>query len=156
MEFVFKNIVLKPRVTNWIGYRIPSIEYKDKYKNYKLSFTNNVDTQEELRKKVFSNKELTKLALKNDDELSLRIIDEYPELIATHVINAIDENEIKEKFLLENNFENAKILLNIIYENGSDFDFNLVGSESDYDEFYLKILEVFDDFFSKQQKKKLN
>lgn len=160
MEYIFKDITLNKRTTNWVKYRIPSIEFKDKYKKFKEQFIDS-SLEKELQGVIMSNKELACLALASngkDDisnklELSNKLFDLYPELLAKYTIQNIDEMEVKERFLIDNDLENIKILFEFIFDNSDKLNYN-INTEEEYAEFYSLASNVFDDFFTKPLKKK--
>ncbi|MDD5362296.1 MAG: hypothetical protein PHN88_09200 [Ignavibacteria bacterium] len=156
-EYVYKNIVLKPRVTNYISYRIPSIEFKEKFKKYKKEKIGDIDDRfnEELIKATLKSKEIRKASQINDKEKYEDILfEENPELFTEFIIQDINKKEFLERFFLENNLENTKILFNIVFENEKDMKYD-INTEEDYKEFYDLVMDVFNDFFFSKQLKKV-
>lgn len=148
MEYKFKDVILKPRVTNWIKYRIPSIEFKDKYKKFKEQYVN-PEVEKEIQEKIMGNKELMKLSIEKDTVgVSVILANEYPELFLKYSLQMLNENEIIEKYLIDNDLENLKLLFEIMFDNSSEIDYNITEEE------YKLIFTIFDDFFSPLQKKK--
>ena len=162
MAYIYKNVVLKPRITNWSKYRIPSIEFKDKYKKFKEQYID-ASLEKELQSKIMSNKDLAALALASNNKddvssklkLSEKLFDDYPELLVKYTLQNIDEIEVKERFLIDNDMENVKVLFEFLYENSTELDYN-INTEEEYSEFYALASSIFDDFFTKPQLKKQN
>lgn len=153
-EYKYNNFVFKPRITNWIKYRIPSIEFKDKYKKFKLEHFGD-ELEKEIQKKIITNKELLILSMddKSKIEFTEKLYDEYPELCCELALQNADEKELREKFLIDNDMNNIKILFDIVFDNSNDFDFNSINSKEEYEEFYAVAELIFNDFFSPLQKK---
>ncbi|MDD5361037.1 MAG: hypothetical protein PHN88_02825 [Ignavibacteria bacterium] len=167
-DYIYKNIVFKPRTTNFIGYRIPSIEFREKYKKYKKEMMGEDSEQFEknLQKQIMGNEELFALSVgisaekdeekkaKMNADLTSKLLKTNPNLQVDYLFNTLNEDDIKERFFFEDNLSNAKALFNILFENASDMNWNV--SREDFDEFKSFLNNIWNDFFLKSPTKKTN